>query len=174
MEPYYERAEDKMGVTGTHGIPRLPGNNNYKVLAAGARKLGYQEFHTGNMAINSQPRHGRGACQQIGFCFQGCKSGAKWSTLYTEIPAGERTGNLEVRSDCMVLRVEHDARGEPRAWSMPTRKATDTSRRRAWCASPATPSRVRVCCSTALRRCSPTAWPTPPGRWGATTCGTDG
>ncbi|UFN49551.1 GMC family oxidoreductase [Roseomonas sp. OT10] len=112
MEPFYERAEDKMGVTGTHGIPRLPGNNNYKVLAAGARKLGYQEFHTGNMAINSQPRAGRGSCQQIGFCFQGCKSGAKWSTLYTEIPAGERTGNLEVRQDAMALRIEHDARGK--------------------------------------------------------------
>src|SRR4029450_2616790 len=36
MQPYYDRAEDKMGVTGTHDIPRLPGNNNYKVLAAGA------------------------------------------------------------------------------------------------------------------------------------------
>ena len=74
MEPYYDRAEDKMGVTGTHDIPRLPGNNNFRVLAAGAKKLGYKEFHTGNMAINSQPRDGRGSCQQIGFCFQGCKS----------------------------------------------------------------------------------------------------
>ncbi|MEZ5831875.1 MAG: GMC family oxidoreductase N-terminal domain-containing protein [Dongiaceae bacterium] len=96
MEPYYERAEDKMGVTGTHNIPRLPGNNNYQVLAAGA-KVGYKEFHTGNMAINSEPRDGRGSCQQIGFCFQGCKSGAKRSTLYTEIPKGEATGYMEVR-----------------------------------------------------------------------------
>ena len=32
---------------------RLPGNNNYKVLAAGAEKIGYKEFHSGNMAINS-------------------------------------------------------------------------------------------------------------------------
>lgn len=111
IEPFYDRAERKMGVTGTNGIPRLPGNNNYKVLAAGARKLGYKDFHTGNMAINSQPRDGRGACQQIGFCFQGCKSGAKWSTLYTEIPAGEATGRLEVRADAMVHRIEHDARG---------------------------------------------------------------
>ena len=66
MAPYYARAEDKMGVTGTNGIPRLPGNNNFKVMAAGAKKLGYQEVHTGNMAINSQPRAGRGNCQQIG------------------------------------------------------------------------------------------------------------
>jgi choline dehydrogenase-like flavoprotein len=112
MEPYYERAEDKMGVTGTHGIPRLPGNNNFRVLAAGAKKLGYKEFHTGNMAINSQPRDGRGSCQQIGFCFQGCKSGAKWSTLYTEIPKGEATGKLEVRPNSQVLQVQHNDAGK--------------------------------------------------------------
>jgi choline dehydrogenase-like flavoprotein len=111
LTPYYDRAEDKMGVTGTNGIPRLPGNNNYKVLAAGAKKMGYKEFHTGNMAINSQPRDGRGACQQIGFCFEGCKTGAKWSTLYTEIPKGERTGHLEVRPDAQVLKIEHNAAG---------------------------------------------------------------
>src|SRR5947207_15315812 len=40
LAPYYDRAEDKLGVTGTHDIPRLPGNNNYKVLAAGAKRLG--------------------------------------------------------------------------------------------------------------------------------------
>ena len=112
MEPWYAKAEDKMGTTGTNGIPRLPGNNNYKVLAAGAKKLGYKEVHTGNMSINSQPRHGRGACQQIGFCFQGCKSGAKWSTLYTEIPTGEATGNLEVRANSMVVNIEHDVSGK--------------------------------------------------------------
>lgn len=112
MEPYYDRAEDKMGVTGTHGIPRLPGNNNFRVLAAGAKKLGYKEFHTGNMAINSQPRDGRGSCQQIGFCFQGCKSGAKWSTLYTEIPKGEATGNLEVRPNSQALQIQHDDAGK--------------------------------------------------------------
>src|SRR5262245_47704831 len=84
-EPYHAKAENKMGVTRTNGIPGLPGNNTVKVMEAGARKLGYKAVHTGNMAINSEPRDGRGACQQIGFCFQGCKSGAKWSTLYTEI-----------------------------------------------------------------------------------------
>ncbi len=112
LEPYYAKAELKMGVTGTNGIPRLPGNNNYKVLSAGAARLGYKEFHSGNMAINSQPRDGRGSCQQIGFCFQGCKSGAKWSTLVSEIPKGEATGNMEVRPGSMVLKIEHDASGK--------------------------------------------------------------
>jgi choline dehydrogenase-like flavoprotein len=102
LEPYYAKAEDKLGVTRTNGIPGLPGNNNFKVMAAGATKVGYKGVHTGRMAINSQPRDGRGACQQIGFCFQGCLSGAKWSTLYTEIPKGEETGKLEVRPESLV------------------------------------------------------------------------
>ena len=97
LEPYYAKAEDKMGVTRTNGIPGLPGNNNFKVLYTGAKRLGYKKVHTGRMAINSQPRADRPSCQQIGFCFQGCKSAAKWSTLYTEIPAAIETGKLELR-----------------------------------------------------------------------------
>lgn len=112
MAPWYAQAEDKIGVTGTNDIPFLPGNNNYKVLHAGATKLGYKVVFTGNMGINPQPRAGRGGCQQIGFCFQGCKSGAKWSTLYAEIPAGEQTGNLEVRPNSQALIIEHDANGK--------------------------------------------------------------
>jgi len=30
LAPYYDKAEDKMGVTGTHGIPPSFENNNYK------------------------------------------------------------------------------------------------------------------------------------------------
>ncbi|MCW5258743.1 GMC family oxidoreductase [Verminephrobacter eiseniae] len=112
LEPYYARAEDKMGVTRTNGIAGLPGNNNFKVLSAGAAKLGYKDVHTGNMAINSQPRDDRGRCIQMGFCFQGCKSGAKWSTLYTELPKAEKTGNMELRPESHATRIEHDATGK--------------------------------------------------------------
>lgn len=112
LEPFYARAEDKMGVTRTNGIPGLPGNNNYKVMHAGAKKLGYKEVHTGNMAINSVPRHDRGRCMQLGFCFQGCKSGAKWSTLYTELPKAEKTGNMDLRPESHVTRIEHDDKGK--------------------------------------------------------------
>ena len=112
MDPWYAKAEDRMGVTRTNGIPGLPGNNNFKVFEAGARKLGYNEVHTGRMAINSEPRDDRSACMQIGFCFQGCKSGAKWSTLVAEIPKGETTGKLEVRPNCQVLQIQHNDQGK--------------------------------------------------------------
>src|SRR5258705_341991 len=89
LEPYYAKAESMMNVTRTNDIPGLPGNNNFKVMYNGATRVGYKTVHTGRMAINSRPLDGRSACWQLGFCFQGCKSGAKWSTLYTEIPKAE-------------------------------------------------------------------------------------
>ena len=115
LEPYYARAEDKMGVTRTHRVMGLPGNNNFKVMYAGATRLGYKDVHTGNMAINSQPRDGRGQCIQTGFCFQGCKAGAKWSTLYTELPKAEATGNLDLRPESHVTRIEHNDKGRASA-----------------------------------------------------------
>jgi choline dehydrogenase-like flavoprotein len=111
LEPYYDQAEDRMGVTGTHGIERLPGNNNYKVMEAGARQLGYRQINTNNVAINSQPRDGRPGCLQLGFCTSGCKIAAKWSTLYTEVPQAEATGHFELRTECMVVGIRHDAQG---------------------------------------------------------------
>ena len=112
MAPWYDKAEAKMGVTRTNGLPGLPGNNNYKVFEKGAKALGYKEVSTGRMAINSLERDGRASCQQTGFCFQGCKFGAKWSTAYTEIPQGEATGRLEVRENCQALKIEHDTSGK--------------------------------------------------------------
>ena len=112
MDDYYTKAENKLGVTRTGGRAGLPGSNNYKVFEAGAKALGYKEVHTGRMAINSAENDGRMACQQTGFCFQGCKWGAKWSSAYTDIPAGEETGNLEVRERAHVLRIEHDDSGK--------------------------------------------------------------
>ncbi|WP_340108985.1 GMC family oxidoreductase [Pikeienuella sp. HZG-20] len=112
MAPWYDKAEKKLRVTRTNDWPGLPGNNNFKVMEAGAKALGYRQVHTGRMAINSIENDDRPACQQVGFCFQGCKFGAKWSAAYTDIPRGEATGNLEVRERCQALRIEHGPDGK--------------------------------------------------------------
>lgn len=111
LAPYYPKAEDKMGVTRTNGILGLPGNNNFIVMYNGAVRVGYNKCNTGRMAINSRPRDGRTGCEQIGFCFQGCKVAAKWSTLYTEIPSAEATGNIDLRIESQALKLTHNARG---------------------------------------------------------------
>ena len=111
LEPYYERAEAKLGLTGTNGIPQLPANNNYKVFANGAQRVGYKRFHTGRYACNPVPRDGRPATIQDGFPFQGAKNRSRWSTLYTEIPRALATGRLDLRPDSHVIRVETDEKG---------------------------------------------------------------
>ena len=113
LAPYYEIAERKMGVAGTKasGLPPMPPNNHYKVIEAGARKIGYKDI-VRPVASNTRPNDGRPACQQIGYCMQGCKIGAKWSTLYSEIPRAMKTGHAELRPQSMVLRIEHDKSGK--------------------------------------------------------------
>jgi choline dehydrogenase-like flavoprotein len=115
LDPYYDRAEKKLGVTRTNGWPGLPGNNNFKVFHEGATRIGYQHVHTGRMAINSIERDDRTHCYQRGFCFQGCRYGAKWSTLYTELPRALATGHAELRTNAHAARIEHDARGHVNA-----------------------------------------------------------
>ncbi|TCS59912.1 choline dehydrogenase-like flavoprotein [Primorskyibacter sedentarius] len=113
MTPWYEKAEMKMGVTGkTTGMPHLPWNNGFRVLAEGCRRTGRTDYNSGPMAINSVENDDRPACQQIGFCMQGCAIGAKWSTMVTELPRAEESGLCEIRTDAMALKIEHDASGK--------------------------------------------------------------
>jgi len=112
LEPYYTRAESRMGVSGTGDIPLYPEANNYKVLHAGATRLGYKEITTRHVAINPVARDGRPGCRHLGFCHSGCKIGAKWSTLYTEIPKAEATNHFELRPGAMALQITHDGGGK--------------------------------------------------------------
>ncbi len=112
MVPYYERAEKKLGVAGAKasGMPPLPKSSMYKAVEFGARKVGYRDISQ-PLAINSRTNDGRPACQQIGFCMEGCKIEAKWSTYHVEIPRAIATGRVELRSECMVLQLQHDRKG---------------------------------------------------------------
>ena len=125
LDPWYDRAEDIMGVAGTHGIPPMPASNNALVLAAGARNIGYTQIDTGHVAINPAPRDGRAGCLQLGFCTSGCATGAKWSTLYSEVPKAEGTDHFELRSGCMAVKIESAGR---RAVAVHYRDATGTLR----------------------------------------------
>ena len=115
LEKYYQLAEARLRVTRRNGVPGLPASNNFKVMYAGAKKLGYKQVHTGHLAINSRAYDGRGFCIQQGFCVQGCKMGAKWSTLYTEIPKAQATGKLDLRLEATACRIEHGKDGRANA-----------------------------------------------------------
>ncbi|HET8599389.1 MAG TPA: GMC family oxidoreductase [Segeticoccus sp.] len=111
LAPYYDRAEQAMGSTHRHGRPPLPANNNYKVFANGAEKIGYRFYATGPYATNAEPYDGRPASIQDGFNFQGDKNGSKWSTAVREIPRALETGHLDLRIECQAVQITHDAQG---------------------------------------------------------------
>lgn len=115
LAPYYDKAERAIGSTHRHGRPALPANNNYKVFANGAEKVGYRFYATGPYGTNAAPYDGRPASIQDGFNFQGDKSTAKWSIAVREIPRALATGRCDLRTECQAVQIEHDASGRAAA-----------------------------------------------------------
>jgi choline dehydrogenase-like flavoprotein len=124
LEPYYTKVEWEVGVSGLAGaspfdpprskpypMPPLPVKGCGVVLERAAWKLGYHPFPA-PMAILSQPRAGRDACVNCGFCLGfGCEVGAKSSSLASMIPLAEASGRCEIRTNCYVHRVAMDKAG---------------------------------------------------------------
>jgi choline dehydrogenase-like flavoprotein len=111
LEPYYDQAETRIGVTHRGNRPPLPANNNYKVFANGAEGVGYERYATGPYGTNSAPYDGRPASIQDGFNFQGDKHGSKWSTLVSDLPKAGATGHLDLRPEAHVVQITPDAPG---------------------------------------------------------------
>jgi choline dehydrogenase-like flavoprotein len=124
LEPYYERAEWEIGVSGKAGansfeaqrkkgypMPPLPFNKEAGILLPAARRLGWHPFPI-PMAINSIPYHGRPACIMCPHCVGfACEVKAKNSTADTVIPKAIATGNCDLRTECVAKEILTDARG---------------------------------------------------------------
>ena len=120
LRPYYELLEREMPVAGPalfpwghpHGYPYGPhpmgevGNT----LIRGCTRLGIRVSIGGPVAILSGSHGDRPHCIYRGFCIQGCKVGAKASTLITHVPDALRCG-AEIRDHSMASRIELGADG---------------------------------------------------------------
>jgi choline dehydrogenase-like flavoprotein len=73
-------------------------------LIKGCTNLGIGVSAGGPVAILEGSRGDRPHCIYRGFCIQGCKVGAKASTLITHVPDAIENG-AEIRPNCMVSRV---------------------------------------------------------------------
>jgi len=114
LKPYYEMLEREMPVAGPayfpwgdpHGYPYGPHpmGGVGDVLLRGCTKLGIRVSAGGPVAITSGSHGDRPHCIYRGFCIQGCKVGAKQSTLVSHVPDAIRHG-AEIRDHCMVARI---------------------------------------------------------------------
>jgi len=125
LEPYYEKAEHEIGVSGKAGsnpfegarkkaypMPPLPFNREATVLAAGARKKGWHPFPI-PMAINSVTRAGRPGCIACPHCVGfGCEANAKNGTQNTVIPRAVQTGNCSLVTDAVVKEILTNDQGK--------------------------------------------------------------
>jgi choline dehydrogenase-like flavoprotein len=124
LEPYYEKAEWEIGVSGddTNNIfhaprkrpvpmPPLSPNREYTILKPAAERLGFHPFDV-MMLRNSVPYNGRGPCMRCRWCVGfACEVDAKNGTQNTVIPKALATGNCELRTGCMTKEVLTNAQG---------------------------------------------------------------
>ena len=125
MEPYYERAEYEIGVSGDVEPnpfkgprkkplpmpPMTPKSLEYEILRPAALRFGLHPFDT-PLLINSVPYNGRSACMRIRWCVGfGCETGAKNGTHNTVIPRALATGNAWLRTECKVREILVDGHG---------------------------------------------------------------
>src|SRR5216683_1943457 len=133
LEPFYDRAEYELGVSGKAGnlqgrkidggnvfeaprrreypLPALLADQSGVIFEEGAHKLGYHAFSSPR-AILSRPYHGRPGCTYCGFCQAfGCHVGAKSSILVTKLPEADATGNFKLLTGTMCYHVNTDNSG---------------------------------------------------------------
>ncbi len=118
MEPWYQRAEWDLGVSGEGGSnpfegprmkgypnPPLPRRGTTAPIERAARELGYTAFPV-PVGINSRPYRGRPACVNGGACQgYGCPIHAKGTTFSIHIPKALASGNLDLRADARVTEI---------------------------------------------------------------------
>ena len=120
IRPYYEQLELEMPVAGPayypwghpHGYAYGPhpmgGVGN--ALVRGCSALDIPVSIGGPVAILSGSHGDRPHCIYRGFCIQGCKVGAKASTLITHVPDAILNG-AEIRDRSMAYRIEMGSNG---------------------------------------------------------------
>jgi choline dehydrogenase-like flavoprotein len=122
IKPYYDRVESFIGVSGANEglaqfpdgvfLPPMPLNCAESIFTAASKSLGWPTTHR-RLAQLTRIHNGRPACHYCGNCVNGCDVGAMFNTVSVTLPPALKTGNLEVRTDCVAAQVRMN--GENRA-----------------------------------------------------------
>ncbi len=124
MEPFYEKAEWEMGVSGDDSnnifkaprrkplpMPPLAPSREHQILQSAAGRLRLHPFDI-PMLRNTVPYNGRRSCMRCRWCCGfACELNARTGTHNTVIPVALATGNCELRTECMIKEILLDAHG---------------------------------------------------------------
>jgi choline dehydrogenase-like flavoprotein len=124
MEPWYDRAEELIGVFGSNeGLENTPNSLNnslmpppkprgYELLTKKAcSKLGIPVIPS-HLAIITRPHNGRAACFYATDCGRGCAIKANFQSTTVLLPPAVDTGNVDIITDAMVREVTIDKTGK--------------------------------------------------------------
>lgn len=120
LDPFYQEAEERMGVAGEQGppaldprgkpypLPPLPINHNLAQLQRWAAAQGIASWSTPSAKL-SVPHDGRAQCQRCDTCYPVCPTGAKYSPDFTwdALVAAKRVTLL---TESLVRRLDADPR----------------------------------------------------------------
>ena len=120
IAPYYSRVERMIGVASTvqnrpsnpdgEYLPPIPFRCLDRILERAAGKVGVP-YLPDRVAQLTVPHNGHPACHYCGNCGDGCDTGSFFSPPWFTLPAAEKTGNLELRTDAIVKNVLVDDGG---------------------------------------------------------------
>lgn len=135
LEPYYEKFEWEFGVSGGGSrnpfagprkkgfpLPPLRRNGKMELFEAACKKLGYHPYQNA-AGITSQAYRPpapydsrieeRPGCVYCGHCnYYGCHVHAKAAPGYIVIPVAVKTGNVDIRINTKVFRIDCDDAGK--------------------------------------------------------------
>ena len=125
IAPYYDKAEQLMGVCGgTDDSDVLPGSK--VLMPAPAPRCGEVFLRkacdklripvvAGRRANFTRPHRGFAPCHYCGACGQGCDTASFFNSADHLIPQALETGNLEIQPNAVVARILVDANGRASA-----------------------------------------------------------
>ncbi len=120
IDPYYTRAEKMIGVASTvQNRPSNPDGDylppmNFRcidyILQSGGNKIGIP-YLPDRIAQLTRSHNGHPACHYCGNCTEGCDTGSFFSTPWFFLPAAEKSGNLEIRTNALARNILTDENG---------------------------------------------------------------
>jgi len=123
IEPYYDRAEEFIGVSGaSDNLWYLPNGKFLKpmaltcgeqVLKRGSEKLGWPGITSRVAMLTEAKAHhrksGRAPCHYCGHCGDGCDVGAMFNSVASTLPVARATGKMTLRPNSVVRHITVDA-----------------------------------------------------------------
>jgi hypothetical protein len=178
LAPYYDKAEELIGVFGTQeGLENTPDGKfqpapaprGYeRIIKKSCDKLKIPCIPS-RLSILTRPLNGRAACHYCAQCGRACSANANFNSPGVHIFPAMKTGNLELRTDAMVREVLVGRMDWPRASPISTVRLArrSASKPTSWC-WPQAAAKPRAFFSIRKIVISPTGWPTVPVWWAST------